>query len=1532
MKSKMLKRAIAIMLCMVIVMGGAEHMRAGSSEGTEETTTETAEEEIVLSDDGDENPVADAEEGQPKAQTEETPSEEGQSESKAEEGQSESKTEEGQSGAQNPDAGETKTGESEENIPEEERKEKPIMELTYEDSQVSIRVTADEEGNIPQGASLSVTPIEKQEIHDDMDADAKAEAEELNAQYDATAEKLQEKAQGEEYDILGFLAYDITFVDENGDKLEPNGSVSVSMDYKEAAIPEEVKTAREAGAEVADVTLMHLEESSDGAVKDVVDMVADENQEANVQTTANTEVEKAEFATESFSVFTLTWKGWMSDYSLSVHVVDTAGNEIGNGVGNVTVSDKDAVSVNDVAKQLVVNGTFQEARLNSATSGTRIQRLRVSRGAWQYSKKSSGNSWSSIDSSTVYFVYQPTELRDLNGNTVSATQHAEMIDEVSKGDLPITWSRSDTYVYNLGGSGVSLGLDWTWDDVTNHLSDLSITNENQVWDGSRMGTHYLGSYLPNNTITAYGGKLYDSATWKIDGNKSTDEALTRFRGSFDLSDLKKENGYDYADYDYTIKSVLDDSRIYINDNMFVFVYPEGAKITNENYKDYLAFWTGTSNRSDSIQYYQGKAGTLAYNNIAERGKWGESGVDDSNNPFCTITNGWYAKPVEDGAGGIIQRELAKDSSNTKFYIDVITHDNATGGGMYRLQINAKSRQKTPVSFYKVDADNISQGIQGAKFTLTAETGAAYEFVSGADGKTNEYKLNPGTYTLKENVAGSGYLGSSNEWTVTVTESGFNIALNGANDGNATAGTFSSGSNDGKWYITNKKNGTTPTPPTTDQDLGAPEHKKTILKTGKEDYRLSLDVKGEVGQATPIDVLLIVDESNSMAGAGKRNVDNAVAKLVRQLKDSEIRDNIKIAIVGFSGTLGDWVQDTWFSGHYENDKANNDARTRMEWKKVTELGSSPFGLTVDGGTNWQAGVREGEKVLASGTPGAKKYVIFLTDGNPTFRYKDDGYTDGDGQTDTDNLNYNAAVTEWNDRTVYLKNAVKYIIDANNNTGSKCSDFATAVGAVANLDGTSETTLNAAFERIAKDITKPEYTNVSITDTLSEYADFADDANLNLVVYSQKDGETTKKTLVKDTDYTVSLNREKKTVTVNLLKGKPLVEKVTYTVEFNIKPTMKAYAENATLNGYGETVGQPNTDTDPEHPTSSNLPGFHSNDTAKVNYTVNGKDDSANYDHPVLQVEQETTEHSVKKEWVGGTGESVKVKLVAKYDASNEKGFEVASGEDEEVVKWKNVPNTYLSLTEKMLEEKTLQADDTDASKNWTYKWTGDEEKLPKYYYYTNKDGNLAKTEIVYSVEEVNPSNKYNVTYETSEDGTLTTITNTAKAKWEIVKVSSNSDEVKLEGAAFTLTSTTKDENGKDIIYNGVSAKDTGVVSWTDAAGNNVSMIPEGTYTLKETTAPGNYALSEETWTITVAKDGSLTVTDATGNAVTFDTTKETVAEGNETGVVTYSYYFKNTPMYKLPSTGGIGTYWYTIGGMLLMMAAALILYKKKKDTK
>ncbi len=271
----------------------------------------------------------------------------------------------------------------------------------------------------------------------------------------------------------------------------------------------------------------------------------------------------------------------------------------------------------------------------------------------------------------------------------------------------------------------------------------------------------------------------------------------------------------------------------------------------------------------------------------------------------------------------------------------------------RLEIKAQKKQKTPVSFYKVDADNTSRGVQGAKFTMTSEKGATYFFTSGADGKTNENKLVPGTYTLKENVAGSGYLGSDNEWTVTVTNDGFNIVLTSNNDEKCNGRYIQiQATNTGKWYITNKKDGTTPTPPPHRNRIWAPpEHKKTILKNKKNDYRLSLDVKGEVGQATPIDVLLIVDRSSSMnetSGGyfGKtrmRIVNDAISKLVSKLKDPNVETTINISIVGFSGTSKNFWPYT--------DATYDDAEIALPWTNIKSVGTPTVTVDENGGTNW-----------------------------------------------------------------------------------------------------------------------------------------------------------------------------------------------------------------------------------------------------------------------------------------------------------------------------------------------------------------------------------------------------------------------------------------------------------------------------------------------------------------------------------------------------------------------------------------------------
>ena len=110
-----------------------------------------------------------------------------------------------------------------------------VTELSYEDDSVIVTVSADQAGIIPEDAQLSVTPIEKTEITNDMTAEEKAEAEKINDQYELTEKKLTEDSEKNEETMEGFLAYDICFV-VNGEEVEPTGDVKVTMDFKKAAI------------------------------------------------------------------------------------------------------------------------------------------------------------------------------------------------------------------------------------------------------------------------------------------------------------------------------------------------------------------------------------------------------------------------------------------------------------------------------------------------------------------------------------------------------------------------------------------------------------------------------------------------------------------------------------------------------------------------------------------------------------------------------------------------------------------------------------------------------------------------------------------------------------------------------------------------------------------------------------------------------------------------------------------------------------------------------------------------------------------------------------------------------------------------------------------------------------------------------------------------------------------------------------------------------------------------------------------------
>ena len=189
------------------------------------------------------------------------------------------------------------------------------FEDTYEDDTIEIRVSA-EAGIVPEGAVLSVTPIVKTEVTANMTEEEKAEAEAINNQYDLTEKKLNEDSEKSETTMEGFLAYDISFI-VNGEEIEPDGDVKVVMDFKKVAIPEGV-------SEDADVTVKHLKEDETAEDGIVVENMAEK---ADVQTTEKAEVEKVEFTADSFSIFSLSWSGTRK---LEVQVVDAKGGSIGN--------------------------------------------------------------------------------------------------------------------------------------------------------------------------------------------------------------------------------------------------------------------------------------------------------------------------------------------------------------------------------------------------------------------------------------------------------------------------------------------------------------------------------------------------------------------------------------------------------------------------------------------------------------------------------------------------------------------------------------------------------------------------------------------------------------------------------------------------------------------------------------------------------------------------------------------------------------------------------------------------------------------------------------------------------------------------------------------------------------------------------------------------------------------------------------------------------------------------------------------------
>lgn len=417
------------------------------------------------------------------------------------------------------------------------------------------------------------------------------------------------------------------------------------------------------------------------------------------------------------------------------------------------------------------------------------------------------------------------------------------------------------------------------------------------------------------------------------------------------------------------------------------------------------------------------------------------------------------------------------------------------------------------------------------------------------------------------------------------------------------------------------------------DLTAPAHTKTATPNGDGTYKITLSVTGNSVQSTTTsqaDVIVVMDLSYSMnygqygeyiTRPSRLSVaKSAVNSLAKELLANNTADSpeaVRISLVTFGGYA----------------TKSKDFTTNLDDFQAT-VNSLQTGSTYNatGGTNWEDGLTVANQMATRDAN--QTYIIFVSDGNPTYRntrggyssYSEDAWEEVNGHTI-----YGSGNSDRNGKNYKYASQVAQLITGAHKTlfsvgvfgdVSKMQDLASAAGQAENYySARDQVSLNSAFENIVNTITTNiSYTNVKIEDTLnSTYVDYVlpDGAEAPAFSYSYtKNGQPYTPAA---TIHAASFAGGK--VTWNL--GNSELEKgVTYAVSFNVKLKQEAYDEAAKAEGEFKV---------------------YTNDTGTLSYQkithVTGQEpvysDTATLEYEKPQVTVPVSTLTVSKKWSGGT---------------------------------------------------------------------------------------------------------------------------------------------------------------------------------------------------------------------------------------------------------------------------------------------------------
>lgn len=382
----------------------------------------------------------------------------------------------------------------------------------------------------------------------------------------------------------------------------------------------------------------------------------------------------------------------------------------------------------------------------------------------------------------------------------------------------------------------------------------------------------------------------------------------------------------------------------------------------------------------------------------------------------------------------------------------------------------------------------------------------------------------------------------------------------------------------------------------------PATSKTVKSNGDGTYTLSLSVTGKSqasSSSSKADVIVVLDTSGSMSERADDSrqsrlsvAKSAVNSLAEQLlsnNTTENPDSVRLSLVTFADYATTRVTGTTSLSSFQ--------------RQVNRL-------TATGGTNWEDALATANAIQTR--DGAEAYVIFVSDGNPTFRntrgtkiwwqnrdefeaHSSDGHRYyGTGNSDAYGLNYDYAEVQ---AVAIAGEGKSFFAIGAFGTVSNMQGLAAASGQSGNYFSASNgTALNAAFNNIINTITNNlTYSNVKVTDGITALtATSLGGGSADAFAYTKtKNGVTSDWLDAPEATY----DETNKNVTWDLSSLGSLEHGVTYTVSFKVWPSQEAITEVARLQNAGTTTGLP---TYIVYDSTAGTYGIKTNTAANVSY--------------------------------------------------------------------------------------------------------------------------------------------------------------------------------------------------------------------------------------------------------------------------------------------------------------------------------------------